>query len=141
MSEGLTEDTLRFCSCCAEPKPLAAFYTRTCGGPFSQCKSCYRDRQGTKQAPEKKDSLYILGCSMMPGILKVGRSADPQARAKEIQASQPYFAQLVAVFPQKGHIEAVVHARLAKRRVEAPGREWFHAPLSEVLQIVSEHLD
>jgi hypothetical protein len=107
---------------------------------FAQCKTCFRERQGSKPAPEKRDALYVMSCSVLEGVYKVGRSMDVEARAREMQASQPYYVTVVATFPEQGCIEAAVHSDLACFRVLAPGREWFELPLQDILTAIARRM-
>ena len=134
-------ETVRLCSCCQEFLPHSDYYAFSDGRLRTQCKGCYKARQGTKSEPsETPDALYVMSCSILPGVLKIGRSADPEARRKEMQASQPYFAELVATFPRKGHIEGLVHTTLSAYRHEAPGREWFEVTTHKALDAILLHL-
>jgi hypothetical protein len=133
-------DTLRVCSCCQELKPPSDYYARSSSRLFAQCKPCYRERQGSSSAADKNDFLYVMGCSILPGVYKVGRSVDVEARAKELQASQPYYVSVLASFPGKGPVEGAVHADLAYCRVFAPGREWFEAPLEDIMLAIGRRI-
>ena len=128
---------LRFCSCCREAKPPCEYYPKKRGSPHlkTQCKTCFVARRGLTPV-EKSDALYVMGCSVLPGAFKVGRSANVEARAKELQTSQPYYVSVLATFPHQGAMESAVHADLAYCRVIAPGREWFEAPLADILHTI-----
>ena len=43
--------------------------------------------------------LYIATTSHRDDIVKVGKSDDPDARCKQLQASQPFYAQPAATLP------------------------------------------
>jgi hypothetical protein len=138
---GTSLETVRLCNCCQEFKPLSEFYARSPSKLFAQCKLCYRERQGSKNSMDKSDHLYVMTCSVLPGVFKVGRSIDVEARAKELQASQPYYVNVVASFPHQGPIEGGVHADLAYCRVIAPGREWFETPLEDIMQAIGRRIE
>lgn len=58
--------------------------------------------------------------------IKVGRALDPRRRIKELQACQPFFLELVASWPNSGHLELEVHKLLEPFRVPGPSREWYN---------------
>ena len=140
------------CSGCKKVLPLVNFgsnraqadnldyYCRTCRMEASQRK---RKREDGDDTPEEEDTcegdaLYVLHNSLAPHQSKVGRSKDPERRRRDMQASQNFTVHLDAVFPGRGWMEPLVHARLAPRRVpDVPGREWFEAPLADILKTVA----
>ena len=72
------------------------------------------------------DDLYVMQNSRISDEVKIGRSKDPEKRRKALLASQNYRMNILAVFPEAGHIETQVHSMLSYCRVtEVPGREWF----------------
>jgi hypothetical protein len=87
-------------------------------------------------APHAPD-LYIFSNSLLPGILKIGRSKDVERRRAEMQRSQPFYINLVATFPGKGHLEASIHATLRASLVDGPGREWFRVSESDVIHAIA----
>ena len=63
---------------------------------------------------------------MLPGMVKIGRSACPEERAKQLAASHPFRIVVQYSYGEKGFLEKTVHDRLKHRRVEGGlGREWF----------------
>ena len=79
--------------------------------------------------------LYIATTSHRDDIVKVGRSDDPDARCRQLQASQPFYVQPAATLPFCGKFEGAVHQRLRCSRVnDGPGREWFRVTVAEALQ-------
>ena len=89
--------------------------------------------QEVEQEPEpplRSDSLYIFSNSLLPNMLKIGRSCNPFARASTLQASQPFTIRVMAVYPDAGCLESSVHKLLAYCRVTGgAGREWFECSL------------
>ena len=86
---------------------------------------------------QKEEYLYILGNSRL-SELKIGRSANPYARASQLQAAQPFTICVHALFPRAGHLEARVHQVLKSQRVcNAAGREWFACTLREALDAIA----
>ena len=69
----------------------------------------------------------------LPGELKIGRSKDARERKQQLQASQNFWIEVLAVFPQMGHLERAVHAKLQHFRMSGvPGTEWFACDLDAV---------
>jgi hypothetical protein len=88
------------------------------------------------EAPFAQD-LYIFSNSLLPGILKIGRSKDVERRRAEMQRSQPFHVNTVATFPGKGHLEGVIHAAFHASLVDGPGREWFRVSASDVIHTIA----
>jgi hypothetical protein len=87
-------------------------------------------------APHAPD-LYIFSNSLLPGILKIGRSKDVERRRAEMQRSQPFHINTVATFPGKGHLEGIIHATLQASLVDGPGREWFRVSESDAIHAIA----
>ena len=88
------------------------------------------DEEGGEEDEDDDDEsytdLYVMQNSRIPGEVKIGKSSNPENRKKSLQASQNFRINLLAAFPDAGHIETRVHAMLAYCRVlDVPGREWF----------------
>jgi hypothetical protein len=76
--------------------------------------------------PGAADYLYIMRNPKIAGELKVGRSANPVARAIGLSKSHNFWLEIVQAFPGHGDLERKVHERLASRRVgNSAGQEWF----------------
>ena len=87
--------------------------------------------------PQKKDDLYVMQNSRIPDEKKVGRSHDPEQRARELGRSQNFRLQILKIYPGCGHLEATVHRRLKARKVtEGQGEEWFRIDLATIDMIV-----
>jgi hypothetical protein len=138
----MTEPLTRRCSRCHEELALECFYTT--GGYCKQCMREYNRLYKRKRlpesesesegvdpsdrstaAPETRQDLYIFANTLIPGILKIGRSCDVERRRLSMQQSQPFHLVTVATFPGAGHLEPRVHATLSTLLVAGPGREWF----------------
>ena len=79
--------------------------------------------------------LYIATTSHRDDIVKVGRSDDPDARCRQLQASQPNYAKPAAALPFQRHVEGAVHDRLRCSRLnDGPGRERFRVSVAVALQ-------
>ena len=103
------------------------------------------DEPPSEAAPEAPDApeapyaqdLYIFSNSLLPGILKIGRSKDVERRRAEMQRSQPFHINMVATFPGKGHSEASIHATFQANLVDGPGREWFRVSESDAIHAIA----
>ena len=69
-----------------------------------------------------KDYLYIIQ-SDFTGMIKIGRSKDPNKRLKQLQTGNPNKLRLIASFKGEGWKEKNLHERLEKFRLEG---EWFN---------------
>jgi len=69
----------------------------------------------------KKDSLYIIQ-SADKGMIKIGRSIDPDVRLKQLQTGNPSKLKLIHVFEEIGHKEKLYHELLKEFRIKG---EWF----------------
>jgi hypothetical protein len=150
---------LKKCSNCPKGEALKPFnsfnvHARMPDGRHTICKECDRQRQrdnylkrkrdqseaseegaatqeGEQELPPlRSDSLYIFQNSLLPNMLKIGRSCNPFARASSLQASQPFTIRVLAIYPDAGCLESSVHKLLAYCRVTGgAGREWFECSL------------
>ena len=101
-----------------------------------------QQRWGEESPEENITDLYVMRNFRIAGEYKIGRSKCIQQRRGDLQESQNFQMVLVATFPRMGWAEALVHHRLAYSRVRVgPGREWFAAPLSEILFAVGRALE
>lgn len=69
----------------------------------------------------KKDNLYIIQ-SNNNGLIKIGRSKNPQKRLKQLQTGNPNKLKLIYTFEGEGWREKIIHERLSYYRLEG---EWF----------------
>ena len=89
------------------------------------------------------DHLYVMSASnsLLPGLIKIGRSKNPLQRALDLQESQPYHIIIHAVFWGAGWREKDVHKQLANfQHREAPGTEWFELHVQHAVQAISRVL-
>jgi hypothetical protein len=87
------------------------------------------------------DSLYIMQYSTNRTAVKIGRSKDVNKRKRSLESGHNFYVEVAATFPEKGHLEAVVHKRLeAKRSKIGAGVEWFDISVSEALKCITEVL-
>ena len=62
---------------------------------------------------------------------KIGRSHDPEARAKQLSKCQNFRIQILKTYHGQGYLEATIHKRLKARKVtEGDGQEWFKIDLT-----------
>ena len=120
-------------------KPLTEFSKKKDGRLQSQCycKSCqssYRNRWNKEKDgiglmdTSTDDSLYVMSISKLRGIVKVGRSKNPNERAFQLALSHPFLVNVDHQYPGYGFLELVIHRKLLPYRVEdGSGREWFNA--------------
>jgi T5orf172 domain len=148
------------CRTCCEPLTGENIYV----GQGYVCKSCFvastnESRKKRKQyanneceqeeppfevvetfAPLKKDHLYAMQNSRIPNEIKVGRSHDPEQRARELQKCQNFTIQILKVWHCQGYLETTAHKRLKVRNVTGHfGQEWFRIDL-RTLELVIEGL-
>jgi len=78
------------------------------------------------------DSLYIMKNPLIPGLVKIGRSAFPDRRARQLSAGQPFQIEVKRCYEAKGYLEKKVHQKLAPCRVTGGlGTEWFRMTLKQ----------
>ena len=70
----------------------------------------------------KKDYLYFIQ-SNKTGMIKIGRSIDPQKRLKQLQTGNAEMLKLIASFKNMGWREKLIHESLKKWSEEG---EWFN---------------
>ena len=70
----------------------------------------------TSRGSKPADSLYIMQYSTSRSAVKIGRSIDVNKRKRSLESGHYFFIEVAAVFPEKGHLEAVVHKRLEAKR-------------------------
>ena len=85
-------------------------------------KQCYEEHLDQRTGCD----LYVMQNSRLPE-LKIGRSSNVHARRRSLQCSQNFMINVIAIFPQAGHLETIVHKFLAHCRLSGnvAGREWF----------------
>ena len=154
----------RRCSRCHEQLALDCFH-RGHGGYCKECRKTYYKmlrKRKRSDAPESESEsegegdpsdpsdpsaapslgpnaldLYMFANSIIPDIIKIGRSKDVERRRLELQKSQPFRIITLATFPGKGGLEGAVHAALSASRVDGPGREWFRVSASDAMHAIA----
>ena len=74
--------------------------------------------------------LYVMERSDLPGVVKIGRSEDPERRARTLAQAHLFTMRVVHVIPDRqieyaSEIEALVHRELGHAREPGNSREWF----------------
>ena len=83
--------------------------------------------------------LYLFCRSDDTSLLKVGRSDNPQDRARALQKHHAFHMVVLRVFEGKGGHEANVHNLLKEYRVaNVPGCEWFRCSVEHVVATVEK---
>ena len=78
------------------------------------------------------DSLYIMENPRIPGEVKIGRSKNPEERARQLSNGHPFTVVVRRSYERKGFLEKTLHQRLKRRRVEeGPGVEWFKVSVEQ----------
>jgi hypothetical protein len=65
------------------------------------------------------DSLYFIE---VDSKIKIGRSADPARRLKELSTGSPFQPKLILAIPNKGHMEKILHRCFSQSKIKG---EWF----------------
>ena len=78
------------------------------------------------------DSLYIMENPRIPGEVKIGRSQNPEERAKQLSAGNNFRLVVRRSYGEKGFLERTLHQKLKRRRVdEVAGIEWFKVSVDQ----------
>jgi hypothetical protein len=72
---------------------------------------------------KKNDDLYFIQ-SAKTGMIKIGRSKNPEKRLKQLQTGSPNKLKLIASFKEEGWRESELHEHLREWKVRSNG-EWF----------------
>ena len=94
-------------------------------------------RSGATRHAAAMDFLYILTRSDAPGIVKIGRHADPVCHARELQAGHCFSVRVAATYPGAGEHAEAVHAAL-ERRLVAPGTGWFRCSMASAITTIDD---
>ena len=63
---------------------------------------------------------------LIPHMVKIGRSVDPDARAKELSKSQPFSMVVCYRYCRYGFLERALHVKISKKCIaRGRGHEWF----------------
>ena len=81
--------------------------------------------------------LYVMSRSDAPGVLKVGRSDEPERRATQLQSGHCFWVNVQATFKGYGGLERHIHRVLEHTREQGAGKEWFRTDLHVVLSAIT----
>ena len=92
--------------------------------------------------------LYIMKRSDVDGLFKVGHSADPTFRAKELSAGHIFTVEIIRIYEHLGSHEQEVHDALEDyravkhiaKRGKVSGCEWFWVSQEKLFKIMIEVL-
>jgi hypothetical protein len=83
------------------------------------------------------DALYIMENPRIPGEIKIGRSRDPEERAKQLCAGNNYRMVVKRTYGEKGFLEKTIHKKLKRRRVEEGASvEWFRISVEQAEALI-----
>ena len=87
------------------------------------------------------EHLYVMKYSNDQTVVKIGKSNNVERRRRELEASQNFRVEILAIFPGKGELDPKVHERLAGCRSTAgAGKEWFNIPVGDGVVVVNKVL-
>ena len=96
------------------------------------------DSQTTFSGPERSDDLYIMQYSNDQTVLKIGRARNVEHRRRQLESGHNFHMRVLATFPKRGHLEALVHNALeGVRCCEGAGKEWFEISLGEAIDTIN----
>jgi hypothetical protein len=159
-SETAVERASKVCGLCQETLPLESFYMNSknrIDGRQSRCKKCFDSYKSARKrsledtaAPDeadvqpdcldsfhitetlRPDSLYIMENLRIPGEIKIGRSQNPEERAKQLAAGNNFRIVVQRSYGEKGFLEKTLRQKLKKHRVEeGVGVEWFRVSVEQ----------
>lgn len=145
-SETPPEASSKVCVDCQEILAVDAFWVcnNTRDGRHNVCKKCWKDRYPKEKKasledasnetdqPVSPDALYIMENPRIAGEVKIGRSQNPEERAKSLSAGNNFRLAVKHTYEEKGFLEKTLHHRLKRRRVEeGAGVEWFRVSVEQ----------
>ena len=148
----------KVCTLCHESVLRDNFYDHqfTKDGKHSWCKACVKSRARNSQKLRSDtpsvarssdeftvtqelllDALYIMENPRIPGEIKIGRSRDPEERAKQLCAGNNYRMVVKRTYGEKGFLEKTIHKKLKRRRVEEGSSvEWFRISVEQAEALI-----
>ena len=147
----------KVCTSCHESVLRDDFYDHQFAkdGKHSWCKACVKSRarisqKNRSEAPSVAcssefavtqelvpDALYIMENPRIPGEIKIGRSRDPEERAKQLCAGNNYRMIVKRTYGEKGYLEKTIHQKLKRRRVEEGSSvEWFRISVEQAEALI-----
>ena len=110
---------------------------------YTDCDECKVTEESSGEDMEDEDdssilgSLYVMENSRIPSELKIGRSRNCFKRARQMSASHNFEMKIIAIFPEAGCREGVVHSMLHKDRVPGRSREFFKVSRKRAFSAIS----
>ena len=100
------------------------------------------DTETVREYNVSNDHLYVMIRSDAPSsLIKVGRSKDPQKRARDLESSQCFRMEVAIVFPNQGRHENKVLKTLRNKRTRGGrGQEWFNLPVRDAVPVITDIL-
>ena len=85
--------------------------------------------------------LYVMRYSHDCSAVKIGRANDPRTRKRQLEQCHNFQLDLLAIFPEAGHLERQVHEKLQGHRSrKGAGTEWFAVSESTALRVIRDML-
>lgn len=157
-----TSLALKVCGKCHGSFPFGDFYNHPSNkdGKHGWCKDCVRASSARSRESQRRqsdaascsadftseftvthelvpDALYIMENPRIPGEIKIGRSRDPQERAKQLCAGNNYRMVVKRTWGEKGFLEKTIHKKLKRRRVEEGSSvEWFRISVEQAEALI-----
>lgn len=136
--------SLKTCISCKVEKPMTDFHKCGPGGQLradcSDCRNafCRQSRFKKLTLTPGEDSLYIMSCPKLAGMVKIGRSKNPKDRALQLQHGLPLTIQVEAEYEGFGFLELLLHHKLDHQRIveDSASREWFSISVSQAQAII-----
>ena len=71
-------------------------------------------------------------------VLKIGRARNVEHRRRQLESGHNFHMRVLATFPKRGHLEALVHSALeGVRCCEGAGKEWFEISPEEAIDTIN----
>ena len=149
----------KVCTSCHESVPIEDFWPHHASkdGKQSWCKTCMRAHAARPRRTQQicseaaacssdeftvtqellPDALYIMVNPRIPGEIKIGRSRNPEERAKQLCAGNNYRMVVKRTYGEKGFLEKTIHKKLKRRRVEEGSSvEWFRISVEQAEALI-----
>ena len=79
-----------------------------------------------QEEPASSYALYVMRNPLIPGMVKIGKAACPDSRARDLSVAQPFELLVSYTYSGWGSLEIQMHHKLHHIRVTSgKGREWF----------------
>lgn len=135
------------CTVCEQLVEFSCFYKDRYSkdGMYSECMNCFKRRMRYRYyfaKPKFQTDLYIFENLTHPGVIKIGKSINPERRRKRLCILHKTVLVLRVVYPGSGHKESQTHHDFDACRVTdiptCKGREWYRIGWEDVHQRMLE---